>query len=275
MPGLADVLGGLIGQIDRGRSQADLASVEVANVYRNHPLLRAFPVPKIRLDQLELDLKLAFASPPAGRGIFTPQARARVLDRISTLLRELPEAEPDLRELLRPERPDRPESPGPGPDRPERPETERRAVELDPEQVWGPGRDDAQRRIGDVLPTGVEADAVSLAAAASTIVRGALLGSVVRQEAQVPIARVRAFIARQADEFEDRLREQLRVILEEEIARERPGDGGLEVMITAEELHALPPDKVTSVRLTLRESDREWTSIEEAEGQVTDRLVPH
>jgi hypothetical protein len=36
----------------KGRSQADMATLEIADIYKNHPLLSEFPVPKFALDEV-------------------------------------------------------------------------------------------------------------------------------------------------------------------------------------------------------------------------------
>jgi hypothetical protein len=49
----------------------------------------------------------------------------------------------------------------------------------------------------------------------------------------------------------------------------------LDVLVTASELQSIPPEKITTLKLTLRESDQSWTQIETEKGEIQEKLVPH
>ncbi len=55
MPNLGDYLGSLLGEITRARVQADLEAARVAEIYAGHPLLRRFPIPRVRLPNVTID----------------------------------------------------------------------------------------------------------------------------------------------------------------------------------------------------------------------------
>jgi hypothetical protein len=56
MPTLIEYLGGLFNSITQARVMADLQSVEVAEQYAKHDLLRHFSVPRMRIGDLELTI---------------------------------------------------------------------------------------------------------------------------------------------------------------------------------------------------------------------------
>lgn len=59
MPFLGDLLGHLLGEITIARSQADIESVRIAELYANHPLLKHFSVPRFRLPDVSIELPVA------------------------------------------------------------------------------------------------------------------------------------------------------------------------------------------------------------------------
>ncbi len=54
MANLGDYIGKLLSEITIARANADIESVRVAEMYNSHPLLRNFPVPRVRLPKIEL-----------------------------------------------------------------------------------------------------------------------------------------------------------------------------------------------------------------------------
>jgi hypothetical protein len=69
MPNLGDYLGQLLSEIALARMQADLESVRIAEIYAAHPLLRTFPIPHLRLPEINLDVPVLIdASQPPREG---------------------------------------------------------------------------------------------------------------------------------------------------------------------------------------------------------------
>lgn len=64
MPYLGDYLGSLLEEVTRARVRADLEAVRVAEIYRSHPLLRNFPIPRVRLPQVEMDVPVLVSEAP-------------------------------------------------------------------------------------------------------------------------------------------------------------------------------------------------------------------
>lgn len=55
---LGDYLGQILSEITIARVQADLESVRIAELYANHDLLKHFPVPRVRLGDVDLDIPI-------------------------------------------------------------------------------------------------------------------------------------------------------------------------------------------------------------------------
>lgn len=53
---VGDFLGGLLSGVTGARVQADLEAVRIADFYRNHPILKNFPIPRIRLPKVEMNI---------------------------------------------------------------------------------------------------------------------------------------------------------------------------------------------------------------------------
>ena len=56
MPYLGDFIGHLMAELAIARVQADMESIRIAELYSGHELLRHFPVPRIRLPDVQIDL---------------------------------------------------------------------------------------------------------------------------------------------------------------------------------------------------------------------------
>lgn len=61
MPFLGDVIGKLMAEVTYARVQADIEAVRVAEVYAENEYLRNFPVPRIRLPDVQIDLAVSYS----------------------------------------------------------------------------------------------------------------------------------------------------------------------------------------------------------------------
>lgn len=88
---LGDYVGQILSEVSIARSQADLEAIRIAELYANHDLLKYFPVPRVRIKDVEVDLPVVVVeaeSPPDGEnprgGVnseILPDLFTRVLDR--------------------------------------------------------------------------------------------------------------------------------------------------------------------------------------------------
>lgn len=62
---LSQVVGALLHHLTVAQGQADQATVQMGDVYRQHPWLTRFPVPALSMRTVELDLRVALVAPAA------------------------------------------------------------------------------------------------------------------------------------------------------------------------------------------------------------------
>lgn len=67
---LSDYLGHLLSSVAKARMQADLETLRIAEQYHSHPLLKHFPVPRVRLPKVELSIPVIMV------GTLTPDQKA-------------------------------------------------------------------------------------------------------------------------------------------------------------------------------------------------------
>jgi hypothetical protein len=80
MPYLGDYLGQLLSEISIARMQADLETVRLAELYASHPLLRTFPVPHVRLPEVDLEVPVLVKTSEEPRAGESPRGGAKILD---------------------------------------------------------------------------------------------------------------------------------------------------------------------------------------------------
>lgn len=78
MPNLGDYLGQLMSEMAMARMQADLETIRLAELYAAHPLLRTFPVPHIRLSEVDLDVPVVIGALPRAAAAPSPRGGATV-----------------------------------------------------------------------------------------------------------------------------------------------------------------------------------------------------
>ena len=60
----AGVVGALLSHLTLAQAQADQASVELGQFYQQHPWLARLPVPGLHIQDVEVELRVAFVEPP-------------------------------------------------------------------------------------------------------------------------------------------------------------------------------------------------------------------
>jgi hypothetical protein len=60
---LSQVVGALLHHLTLAQAQADQATVQLGDVYRQHPWLTRFPVPALSMRTVELELRVALVAP--------------------------------------------------------------------------------------------------------------------------------------------------------------------------------------------------------------------
>ena len=97
---IRQLLGGLLAETTKARVIADVSSVEIAQRYLGHDLLRGFPVPRMHVRDVEVEFSFAVADQVRSVSIFEDEERRRnVLFRLRSFLEHLPE-EADLSQIF-------------------------------------------------------------------------------------------------------------------------------------------------------------------------------
>ncbi len=56
---LEDFISGILSSLVRAKAKADMVSLEVADIYRSNELLKNLPVPKVSIEEVEIEIKTA------------------------------------------------------------------------------------------------------------------------------------------------------------------------------------------------------------------------
>jgi hypothetical protein len=87
-------LGAFLEQVTFARAMGDSASVRVAEQYRNHDFLKGFPIPRMHIQDLQLELNFAVASKAGASSIFEDEeVKKNIRLKIRQLVATLPDQE--------------------------------------------------------------------------------------------------------------------------------------------------------------------------------------
>ncbi|MDH7483432.1 MAG: hypothetical protein QHH01_02270 [Spirochaetales bacterium] len=248
MASLDEVVGAIMSQIGKGRSQADLATIEVAKLYREHPLLAAFPVPRLSLDEVVIDLKVSMANAPVTKRSLDVQTRTEIAAGMERLLAQLPEEETELQNL------------------------QKRYKGL--ARLWQGRSPLIKETVASLLPAEMTTGQRQVAEGLATLLCGQLSSALLSPEAGVAKTRSAEFLKKELPRIQTKLADRALQIMDDVLKKRPPITESLEVLVTASELQNIPPEKITTLHITLRESDRSWTQVETGRGAIEDRLVP-
>jgi hypothetical protein len=248
MPAMGDVIGALATHIARGRSQGDLSTVEVARLYQEHPLLSTFPVPRVSIDEIVLDLKFAVNETPIPPKSVSGLVRERLIRETGALLAKAIREDVQVAALAQ-------KSP-----------VFASTLETVSAQTIA--------RIEELIPEGVAIDPKSIGRSLASTARIQLAAVATPAEARLEERIVREFVAKGSAEIEARLGAAVEASLSKTLAGLPMDPSRLSIQLTAAELQSIPPDRIQTMRLTFKESDRSWTQVEDASGKPVDRLVP-
>src|SRR5262245_4470299 len=90
-------LGAMLEEITRARVISDAASVRVAQTYLNHDFLKSYPVPRMNIKDVEMELHFAVAGRLQGISVFHDE---EATENIRHQLRQFLQTVPQLPELI-------------------------------------------------------------------------------------------------------------------------------------------------------------------------------
>lgn len=249
MANLDEVVGSLLTQINRGRIYSDLATIEVAKRYREDPLLSHFPIPHMAIEEIEVELRFAFARPPMERVIATREMRNDILEEIRKMIRDMPDIAKELINVLK--------------------------ERMEWQKVWHSREGHLIENIAGIVPVDQEIDIDGVSRAIGNTIENELTGTLIDQRSNVTVAMLRRYQKEVAPKLRQRLIEHAHRIIAGRVGDvEIVGDESMQVLVTAAELQTVPPEKISSVKLKIHESDRTWARLND-DDQEPKNLVPH
>lgn len=244
MVSLGEVLGALMSQVNKGRAQADMETLEVAEVYKESPLLSSFSIPRMVLDEAVIDLKVSVQVGPSRGVSLTPESRLKILDQIEKVVENLPRKYRHVQTIQR-----------------------------DPD-IWKPVLTNISEELSEIVPAEVEVKPKSLTASATTAVQRQVVQGLLHPKSRATKRTLTSFVQEDVPQMQMYLKSEMEKIIDDVVKAQPPPEDRLEVLVSASDLQGIPPDKITNVRLTLKESDLSWTEIEKEDGKVEKKLVP-
>lgn len=243
MVSLGEVVDALISQVGKGRAQADAETVKLAEIYKDDPLFSSFPVPRMALDEVVVDLKVAVSTGPS-RGIsFSRESREKILGRIEKLVDDLPNRYRYVQDM--------PKDPG----------------------IWNPARTKISEETAEIIPVEADVEPRSITVGTAAVVQRNIMQAIAHPKFKITRKGMGSFVQDDVLRMEKYLRSEIEKIVTEVIKSEPPSKERLDVLISAADLQGIPSDKITNVKLTLRESDLSWTKIETEDG-TKEKLIP-
>lgn len=246
MVSLGEVAGALISQINKGRAQADMATLDVAEIYKDHPFLSSFSIPRMTLDELNIDLKVAFTAGPSSKVSLTPDSRAKMLDRVTKLIKvDLPAKYRYVQSLAQ-----------------------------DP-AIWGPLNEAINKEISEIVPAEVEVKPESMTTGVTTSIQRHIVQGILHPTFKITRAGAGKFVEEDIPHIEEFVKGEVKKIITEIVSSQPPPKERLDVLVTVSDLQNIPTEKVTTIRLTLKEADMAWTQIETKDGKTEKKLIPY
>lgn len=244
MTSLGTIIGAMLAQLGQGRSQADLAIVALAHLYQDNPLLKGFPIPRLTVDEAIVDLKLAIFESPVVKGEMTAAIHKTIINEITKLVDNLLEKEdyllknfPHLRE------------------------------------VWPTTVKVTNNKISNFLPHTGEVESTWVATGMTAIILNKLTQAAFTH--QLLTKQAFLFFDRHVPQLEDSLTSTIQQIVQTQFESQPVDPNRLNILVTTTELETVPIEKITTMKFTLREADRDWTQVETSTGETVDKLVPH
>jgi hypothetical protein len=245
MANLGEIVGALIAQVGRGRTQADAETVEIAETYKDNPLFSSFPVPRMALDEVIIDLKMAVSTGPTAGMSLTPESQKEILKRVDTLVNDLPSRYRYVQNM---------------PDNP---------------TIWNPARVKITEEITDLVPVGVAVEPKSIVVGATAAIQKNIVQAIAHPAFKIITRKTMgSFVEEDAPRMEKYVKSEIDKIVTEVVKTQPPPEERLDILVSATDLEGIPPEKISTVRLTLRESDLSWTEIKGEKGTREKKLVP-
>lgn len=247
MTNLGDVIGAIISQIDLGRTQADHATLDVANEYRKDARLSDFPIPRMSLDEVTIDLKVSLAAGPVSRNVLTQESRTEILKELEEKVGKLPKSDTTLATIFK-------EAP-------------------DLENEWKLKADQIIKKLSGIFQADTEISPLALSRISAATIRGSVSDTLRLPMTKAGKMSASRFGRLDEEKMESFLEAQTKELIEKHLSMQPDLTKRLGVFVTAAELEKIPPEKIATMRFTLHESDRSWTQYDDEKGKKVEKLI--
>ncbi|MCK9919347.1 hypothetical protein MXD81_60475 [Microbacteriaceae bacterium K1510] len=242
-------VGALLEEVTKARAISDAASARIAQQYLKHDLLKGFPVPRMHVREIELELCFAIGPNTEGASMFDDgEVRQNIRHQLRHLLEDLPD-QPDVAPHF--------------------------ASAPDLKSKWTAGLEGLDQRFDQAM-TRKDATRVAVVNALSMIIENYLYETVSTDRGLLArVARVWRNPANAAENqpINDAVREQVRNIIVSLDTIDTEGEVvsdllDLNILVESADLEKLNPSRIQKMKLVFNASDRRWVA-SEVDGQKT------
>ena len=225
-----DFFAALLESLSKARALSDGRSLEVGRLYRQHEILRHFPVPRYTMSELTIDFKCAFSRPERRFVELEDESRSALLE----LLRGEVEAFPTAASL---------------------PREYRRSAEL--REAW---RSRVPELLGEVESWVSRAGPIDVGELAHRLTRLLFdeLEAILAPSERVPRGTGMTSPRDRESEYGDRLTADLRAYLSRAGGPQEPAP--VDLLFSPADLGEVPDALLSSVRVVFRPVDRKWVA---------------
>ncbi|MBI5459212.1 hypothetical protein [Methanobacterium sp.] len=243
MTNLSHLMGSLITQIEKGRVQGDLGVLEIAKLYKNDSILAGFPVPRMVLDSVEVDLKIAIDSVPISSTCLTAESQSQLMKQLKTMIHTL-NIEKTFEQLIQ--------------------------INSNFQKVWQKEETKILEELSNLFTNETEIKPELHVNLATSTIMNHILSTIMSSISDLDTKNLQKFFDKDLYQLENRVKTQIEKIINNLIHNPIDDTYDIEVLVTSSELEDISPDKITTIKLKLKESDRSWIKTKEKE-----KLIPY
>gem|GEM_PF-4910710 len=232
---LQDFIGALLTNIALGQSGANEGSVEIAQKYRGDPFLTHFPIPRVVISDVAIDLKMAVSQAPnPGERVLTAQGRSQLAQGLSTAI-----ANTSTSILAN------------------------QAIDLEPATAvaWAAVQPYIAEQTMSLLPPSGTIQREDFTDSAVRLIGGALVRHMLNPVAASAGLSAQAATAPEqlAASISPVVRDQVEKLLDPILADHSTPSAVLRTLVTVQELSQVPPEHISTVHVKLELSNGVWT----------------
>lgn len=244
MAKLSDFLGGIASGISHARVNSDVQSLRIAEEYEKNEFLKHFPVPRMRIDMVELNIPVAVGNlvettqkiyQPIDKSIFSTKANQQVLtylpvSRLTTIVSE------NLKEAIK---------------KSLAPAIEESIKSFDVTLKANP-KDDSLQEFSN-----------NIASKTANFIENFY------KENDIKIA------TKELNLLKDKVSMDLQATFKDHlIYKEIKTLDAVDIIVESDKLREIKPENVIMIKMTLSEQGMEWVTMEDKDGKLVNKLMP-